>query len=165
MSRKATGNVEPFTRADGSVYHKIRIRLGDGSRKRRPIPAKHDVDSENDEIREAYALAKQEEENRTGKLLRAKRKRAAERAGASTPRGAMTCNDYFDKFLEARALDGKPTTHERSRWRAWIEPHIGSFRSRRFPVRRSKTFAMRSTPKCASESPKGSAKGSPANRR
>jgi integrase len=57
--------------------------------------------------------------------LREKRKAAAERAGLTTPRGALTCDDYFDKVIAARALDGKATSHAKSRWRAWIAPHIG----------------------------------------
>lgn len=82
MPRARTGSVEPFRRADGTIYSRARIRLGDGTCARVDVSEKYTRPAggrTGEERAEAYAEAIQEKEDRTGELLAAKRKREADR--------------------------------------------------------------------------------------
>lgn len=70
MARQRTGGIQPFTRADGTVYLRARVRLGDGSRVYFDIPEKHQR-TEDDARR--YAARLQALEDAEGALLAAKR--------------------------------------------------------------------------------------------
>ena len=121
MARARTGTVETFTAADGSIYYKARVRLGDGSRVRVDIPAKHAADEDS---RARYALARQQLEDEKGALLRAKRK-AAELLKPA-PRGGLTLDDYREKNAEARRAEGKSSVSREQRlWRARVSPKLG----------------------------------------
>jgi hypothetical protein len=66
---RRTGTVEPFTRADGTVYHRGKIRLRDGSRHRIDVdePFCFDVDRARTFVAEV-----QRQEDTHGRILAAK---------------------------------------------------------------------------------------------
>ncbi len=118
---KRRGSVEEVSGADGVVRYRVRIRLADHSRERIDVPAKHAI---NAETRAAFALVKQQIEDETGKLYKAKLARIE---AAKRPKLiASSCDDYFDKLSTRREADGvRDVVHERSTWRCWISPQIG----------------------------------------
>ena len=77
-----TGNVEPFKRADGTVYYRARIRLADESRERVDVPDKFSYSRDRATQWAAHA---QEDEDETGTLLARKRERGI--TGLSKVRG------------------------------------------------------------------------------
>jgi integrase len=130
MPPPRTGSVEPFKRADGTVYYRARIRLGDGTRVRVDVPEKYSRAAggkSGEERAELYALASQEREDETGELLKAKRERAAEEAKKRDEREGETCEKYFARHTEAREAEGvRDTRKERTIWGKWLSPRIGA---------------------------------------
>lgn len=131
MARARTGSVETFTAADGSPYHKARIRLADGSRVRVDIPAKAAVDEES---RATYARDRQLIEDgkhpdpkfakHAGAILKKKRRDAE--ALKPAPRGGMTLDDYRDKLAELRVAEGiASVAREQRTWNARVSPKLG----------------------------------------
>jgi integrase len=119
--RQRTGSVEPFVDATGAIYYRARIRLADGSRVRVDIPSRF---SSTPEEREVWTEERQADEDKDGRLLVAKRKRA-ERAKPST--STETVDGYREKLCELREAEGKRNvTNEQFIWRKWISPRIGS---------------------------------------
>jgi integrase len=125
MPARRTGTVESFRRANGSVYYRARIWLGDESRIRVDVPVKyaHPAGGLSAEERaKLYAAAIQEREDKTGELLVQKRQRMA----ASKSSEAESCSAYRERLNAYRLELGRRTLrHERSAWRKWIQPRIG----------------------------------------
>jgi len=117
---RRTGSVEPYTRADGSVYYRARIRLKDGTRERVDIPPKYCY---SEERRELYAAAMQEREDERGELYAKKLARVAAMQG-TTSGGAETFGAYRQRLNEHREELGKGSG-DPSAWKAWIGPHLG----------------------------------------
>jgi len=124
MASDRTGTVETFTRADGSKYHRAKVRLGDGTRERVDIPDKH---AGTPQRRALFAQAMQEREDETGELLAKKRARLAERAAQRDPLRGETCTAYRDRLNDHRAELGKGgRKDDESTWRVWIAPLLGA---------------------------------------
>jgi integrase len=122
MPPPRTGSVEPLKRADGTIYYRARIRLGDGSRERVDVPEQYTRPSggaTGEERAELYALAVQEREDETGELLKKKKARAAAGKEESADR-------WHARYLERCTERGLSTVGDKGyRWRKWISPKIG----------------------------------------
>lgn len=131
MPPARTGHVETGRRADGSIYFRARIRLGDRSRERVDVPAEVVAGRARGmtakERAELYAQAVQEREDETGELLAAKRKREAEKAKLDDPLAAETCDRYFGRLTKVREGEGvRDVRKERTIWSKWLSPRIGT---------------------------------------
>jgi integrase len=104
------------TAPDGTPLFSARIRLGDGTRTRVDAPMRHKTD----DARKAWVRRAQADEDRTGKLL------AAKRAGSepSAPKGE-TVAKWVERWLKYREGKIADARHDASAFKAWIEPHIG----------------------------------------
>lgn len=98
--RARNGSVDPFTRPDGSVYYRGRIRLGDGSLHRLTIEEPFCNDA--DEARK-YTAATQTEEDAHGRILARKR---GEPEGASNETGEPVGGSLARVALDAGATHG-----------------------------------------------------------
>jgi len=103
-------NLPAYRRADGSVYFRARIRLGDDSRVRVDVSERYGRAAGGlsaDQRAELYAAARQEREDETGELLAEKRQHEADERKRSEPGADETCDRYFARFLEHRRASGK----------------------------------------------------------
>ena len=111
--------IQRFTRRDGTVYYRARLRLADGSRPWADIPDKHGRTA--DQAR-AYAARLQALEDEHGALLGAKRQAVATLA----PKESETCDEWYERYYAyQRELGRSAAKDARSSWRAWISPLIG----------------------------------------
>lgn len=124
MARARTGNVEPFTRADGTIYYRARIRLADGSRVRVNIPEKHAGDEAS---RSRYALARQQLEDEKGGELKRRGALAKREAAALAPKPSETLTRWvFDRYIPAFKANGHDEKQVRKDFAPWVLPVIGS---------------------------------------
>jgi hypothetical protein len=136
-------------RKDGSAYYRVRVRLADGSRVRVDVPAKY----ASDERAEIYALAVQEREDERGELLAKKREREKARAREQSGGSGETCTAYRERLFAIQKAEGKRTVRrERPFGTSGSSPPSAPVPSLRSHPRKSKTFAIGSTPPCASAS-------------
>ena len=126
-ARQRTGTVEPFTRADGTLYYRGKVRLADGSRERVDIDPPHcfDVDASRVFVRETQAQA-----DVHGRLLARKR-------GAPDPVTTETVSQWVDRWLEWRSTRGLSSTpHDKGRLRGYVLPVLGPLAMRAVARRR-----------------------------
>jgi integrase len=123
-----TGYVEARRRADGSIYYRARIRLGDDSRVRVDVPDKYATPAGGKSAKERaelYAEYLQEREDRTGELLARKRAGKLGRRRRAQATGEM--GEWLDGWIEMRAAGGQTSTREnRSHYETHIAVAIGS---------------------------------------
>jgi integrase len=121
-TRARTGTIEPFKRADGSVYYRARVRLADGTRERADIP-----DSLCHDKRRAkgYAEALQEREDAHGTLLAEKRRREARKRTRVMPTAEM--KTWIETWADDRRAKGYTSVGENlSHYENHIAPAIGT---------------------------------------
>src|SRR5882672_3426899 len=106
-----TGSVDPFTRADGTVYFRGRIRLGDDTLHRLTIPEPFcNVEAD----ARTYTATTQAEEDAHGRILAAKR-------GTPPPTTVETVREWAGRWMKWRKLRGLSTTpHDRGRLAKFI---------------------------------------------
>lgn len=130
MPPPRTGSVEPGRRADGTVYYRARIRLGDDTRQRVDVPENYAVAAGGKSARERaelYAQAAQEREDETGDLLAAKKARQSEEARKRDVSKGETCERYFRRLTLAREGEGiRDVRKEKTVWGKWLAPRIGA---------------------------------------
>lgn len=116
---KRTGYVETWTDAQGQRHRRARIRLGDGSRMRIPLP-----DGYSTKRAQEAAASLQEQEDLHGRLLAAKRAKA--RRGAALPIVDVKEGDaWFDAWIKAREARGiSSTVDNEMHWRHHIRPAL-----------------------------------------
>lgn len=108
--------IDPFKRADGSVYYRGRIRLRDGSLHRVKIDPPFCDDP--DEAR-AFVRQTQKLEDANGRILAAKR-------GTPVPSTVETVSQWVSRWLEWRATRGLSSTpHDRGRLNGYVLPILG----------------------------------------
>jgi integrase len=108
--------VEPFTRADGTVYYRGKIRLADGSRERVDIDPPHCVDLD---ASRAFVRETQVQEDAHGRLL-------ARKLGVPPPATSETVREWCKRWLEWRANRGLSTTpHDKGRLGSYVFPILG----------------------------------------
>ena len=115
-ARQRTGTVEPFTRVDGTVYYRGKIRLADGSRERVDIDPPHcfDLDASRAFVRET-----QMQEDTHGRLL-------ARKLGTTPLAISETVREWSKRWLEWRANRGLSTTpHDKGRLGNYVLPILG----------------------------------------
>jgi hypothetical protein len=113
MARKRRGTIQAFTRPDGTVFYRARLRLSDGSRPWQDIPAKHcgSADDARDYARRLQALEE------THGLLG-----AARRADGD----ASSADAWFDMWEASRKARGLTSTRDnRSHWEHHIRLAMG----------------------------------------
>jgi len=114
--RPRTGTVEPFTRADGTVYYRGKVRLADGSRERVDVDQPHCFD---EDAARAFVREIQAQEDMHGRLLARKR-------GLPSPVASETVREWCDRWLEWRTGRGLSTTpHDRGRLANYVLPILG----------------------------------------
>lgn len=124
MSSDRKGAVETFRRADGTIYYRARIRLGDGSRDRVDIPDKY---ASSEQRRALYAAAVQEREDERGELLAKKRARDAEKAKQRDPQRGETCTLYRERLdAHRKELGIRGGDDDAGTWRKWIAKPLGA---------------------------------------
>jgi integrase len=116
-TRQRTGTIEPFARADGTIYYRGKIRLGDRSRKRVDIDEPFCFDEK--EAR-AFVEETQRQEDANGRYLAAKR-------GTPLPAHVETVREWVGRWLEWRTGRGLSTTpHDKGRLSKFVLPILGS---------------------------------------
>jgi hypothetical protein len=95
-ARQRAGSVDPFTRPDGSVYFRGRIRLGDGSLHRLTIPEPFcNVEAD----ARKYTATTQAEEDVNGRFLARKR-------GTPLPGTVETVSEWVNRWIVDRQARG-----------------------------------------------------------
>jgi integrase len=114
--RQRTGTVEPFVRADGTVYYRGKVRLADGSRERIDIEPPHcfDLDASRVFVRET-----QVQEDAHGRLL-------ARKLGTPPPATSETVSEWHKRWVASRVAKGNTSTRDdKSRYETHVHPLIG----------------------------------------
>ncbi len=137
---RRTGNVEPFTRADGTIYYRARIRLmqraaGAGAwtpsdvRVRVDIPDKWCLAKSGKSARDRaaiYAEARQEREDETHELAIARdQQQRAKRAGRVAGGPDETADEWHERFLPRKECGAGHRRIAGLTWNKWISPVIG----------------------------------------
>jgi integrase len=115
-ARQRTGTVEPFTRADGTLYYRGKVRLADGSRERVDIDPPHcfDLDASRVLVRET-----QVHEDIHGRLL-------ARKLGTPPPAASEMVREWHTRWVASRVAKGTTSTRDdKSRYETHVHPLIG----------------------------------------
>jgi integrase len=115
-SRQRTGTVEPFVRADGTVYYRGKVRLADGSRERIDIDEPHCFD---EKAARAFVREIQAQEDVHGRLLARKR-------GTPPPATSETVREWHKRWVASRVAKGNTSTRDdKSRYETHADSLIG----------------------------------------
>jgi integrase len=101
-TRQRTGTVEPFVRADGTVYYRGKVRLADGSRERIDIDEPHCFD---EAAARAFVRETQAQEDVHGRLLARKR-------GTPPLATSETVREWCKHWRVSREARGNTTTRD-----------------------------------------------------
>jgi integrase len=114
--RQRTGTVERFTRADGTVYYRGKVRLGDGSRERVDVDEPFCLDKEQ---ARSFVAELQLQEDIHGRRLAGKR-------GTSVLANEETASEWCTRWLAWRTARGLSTTpHDKGRLKGYVLPVLG----------------------------------------
>jgi integrase len=115
-AHQRTGAVERFVRADGTVYYRGKIRLGDGSRQRVDIDEPFCFDEKQ---ARAFVAETQRQEDTHGRILRAK-------LGLPPPASTETVREWHARWVASRVAKGNTSTRDdKSRYETHADALIG----------------------------------------